>query len=58
MGDLTDEIIDGSEAVQEEEMVNGQRSTVNETYDLTGRRVTDLKPGHIYIRGGKKFLMK
>ena len=58
VGDLTDEIIDGIEAVQEEEMVNGQRSMVNETYDLTGRRVTDLKPGHIYIRGGKKFLMK
>ena len=58
VGDLTDEIIDGIEAVQEEEMVSGQRSIVNETYDLTGRSVANPKPGHIYIRGGKKFLMK
>lgn len=58
VGDLTDEIIDGIEAVQEEEMVNVQCPMFNETYDLMGRRVTDLKPGHIYIRGGKKFLMK
>ena len=26
------------------------------TYDLMGRRVTDLKPGTIYIRNGKKFM--
>ena len=30
----------------------------NETYDLMGRRVTELKPGTIYIRGGKKFMIK
>jgi len=58
VGDLTDDIIDGISDLPEEEMANGQWSMVNETYDLTGRRVTDLKPGHIYIRGGKKFLMK
>ena len=58
VGDLTDDMIVGIEAVQEEEMINVQRSMFNDTYDLTGRRVTNPKPGHIYIRGGKKFLMK
>lgn len=28
------------------------------TYDITGRRVTVLKPGTLYIRGGKKFMTK
>ena len=27
-------------------------------YDLMGRRVTDLKPGSIYIRDGKKVMVK
>ena len=57
VGDLTDDMIDGIEAVREEEMVNGQWPMVNETYDLLGRRVTDLKPGNIYIRNGKKFIL-
>ncbi|MBO7119734.1 MAG: leucine-rich repeat protein [Bacteroidaceae bacterium] len=58
VGDLTDEMIDGIEAVHEEEMVNGQRSMTNEVYDLLGRRVSDPKPGRIYIRGGKKIMVK
>ena len=57
VGDLTDDMIDGIETIQEEEMVNGQWSMSNETYDLMGRKVTDLKPGTIYIRGGKKFML-
>ena len=57
VGDLTDDMIDGIEAIHEEEMVNGQWSMSNETYDLMGRKVTDLKPGTIYIRGGKKFML-
>ena len=28
------------------------------TYDLLGRRVTVLRPGTIYLRGGRKFIMK
>ena len=28
------------------------------TYDLLGRRVTTLRPGTIYLRGGRKFIMK
>jgi hypothetical protein len=27
-------------------------------YDLMGRKVTNLIPGVIYIRGGKKFIAK
>ena len=27
-------------------------------YDITGRKVTETRPGHIYIKNGKKFLAK
>lgn len=56
VGDLTDDIIDGLEALPEGEMVNVQSPMSNETYDLTGRSVANPKPGHIYIRGGKKYM--
>ena len=37
--------------------VNGQRSMVNnQCYDLQGRPVSNLKPGNVYIQGGKKFI--
>ena len=60
VGDLTDDIIDGltpdpSPRRGEEEMVNGKLLNGN-CYDLTGRRVASPKPGHIYIRGGKKYI--
>ena len=61
VGDLTEEMVDGLTPTffqEDEEMVNGQSSMANETYDLMGRRVTELKPGTIYIRGGKKFMIK
>ena len=67
VGDLTDDIIDGIEAVQEEDMFNVQCSSLrsgaggtmlNETYDLTGRKVASMKPGSIYLRNGKKFIYK
>ena len=59
VGDLTDEMIDGIEEVIESEMANGQSSMSNETvYDLMGRKVTDLKPGTIYIRNGRKFMVQ
>ncbi len=56
VGDLTDEIIDGIEAPHvEEEIVNCKLSN-SKCYDLMGRRVTDLKPGSIYIQNGKKLI--
>ena len=58
VGDLTEEIVDGIEALPEEEVVGGQSSMTDETYDLMGRKVAELRPGNIYIRGGKKFMMK
>ena len=59
VGDLTDDMVDGIQAIEEEqEMLNGQCSMVNEVYDLMGRRVTTLHPGTIYIRNGKKFMVK
>ena len=59
VGDLTDEMVDGIQAIEEEqeEMVNGQWLNGN-CYDLFGRKVTELKPGTIYIRDGRKFIMK
>lgn len=58
VGDLTDDMIDGIEAVKEETLP--QRGSVEGAvvYDLMGRRVTDLKPGSIYIRDGKKVMVK
>ena len=58
VGDLTDDIIDGLEALPEREMVNVQSPMSNETYDLTGRKVSDMKSGTIYIRKGKKYLFE
>ena len=55
VGDLTDEMIDGIDEVQESEDLEGQHIP---TYDLMGRKVTTLKPGTIYIRNGRKFLFK
>ena len=58
VGDLTDEIIDAIDAVEEETLQqkgNGEEVAI---YDLMGRKVTNLKPGNIYICNGKKLLMK
>ena len=65
VGDLTDEIIDGIEEIQnsnfeiqnEDEIVNGESSN-SKCFDLMGRRVTDPKPGTIYIKGGQKVMVK
>ena len=58
VGDLTDEMIDGIEALESTD--NRQQTTVFDgaVFDLFGRRVTNLRPRHIYIRNGKKFLIK
>ena len=63
VGDLTDEIIDSLTPAPslrrgEEEIVNGECSMFNETFDLLGRKVTALKPGSIYIRNGNKVVIK
>jgi len=31
---------------------------LNQTYDITGRKVAAMKPGSIYLRNGKKFIYK
>lgn len=54
VGDLTDEMIDGIEEVHESEELERNIPT----YDLLGRKVINLKQGTIYIRNGKKFMMK
>ena len=58
VGDLTDDMIDGIETPFEGTEVFPRGDSDGATYDLMGRRVTDLKPGTIYIRNGKKFMMK
>ncbi|MBO7119736.1 MAG: leucine-rich repeat protein [Bacteroidaceae bacterium] len=58
VGDLTDDIVDGVELLPEVEKVGVHSSKSNEVYDLMGRRVTNLKPGCIYIRNGKTFMVK
>ncbi len=71
VGDLDDyeDIISGIEEIRNEELeirngqesiVNGQWPTVNgqSIYDLNGRPVTDLQPGNIYVRNGKKVVVR
>ena len=55
VGDLTDEMVDGINEVENEELEVKNEQAV---YDLMGRRVTDLKPGTIYIKNGRKFIVK
>lgn len=55
VGDLTDDIVDGVEEVEE---FDNHENLSDATYDLMGRRVTDLRPGTIYIRNGKKFIIR
>ena len=61
VGDLTDDIIDGltpnPAPGRGEEMANGECSD-GECFDLLGRKVTDTKPGSIYIQGNQKFMAK
>ena len=63
VGDLTDDIIDGitppsisPEGERTEVSPRGDLEGV--VFDLLGRKVTDLKSGSIYIRNGKKFMVK
>ena len=60
VGDLTDEMVDGIEDLvgDEPEDINASGNHQNPTFDMLGQRVTELKPGSIYIRGGKKFMAR
>ena len=57
VGDLTDEMVDGIEDINDSNDLNDLKDFDADTYDLMGRRVVDLKPGNIYIRNGKKFML-
>ena len=41
-----------------ETVVNGQHTIAGETYDLNGRHITGTPQRGIYIRNGKKFVIK
>jgi hypothetical protein len=59
VGDLTDEILDGIEDLNDSKDHNDldDKDFNADTFDLMGRKVTDLKPGNIYIRNGKKVII-
>lgn len=63
VGDLTDDIIDGLDDISEKSYCSdySENSDYSESsascFDLTGRSVANPKPGHIYIRGGKKYMI-
>ena len=58
VGDLTDDIIDGIEELSEYPEYSEHSESSATTFDLLGRRVTNPQLGSIYIRNGKKFMMK
>jgi hypothetical protein len=55
VGDLDDDFVDGINEVKNEKVKVKNDDGV---YDLMGRKVTDLKPGTIYIKNGKKYMIK
>ena len=55
VGDLTDEIIDDLKDFKD---LKDFRDSNDLIFDLTGRKVLELKPGNIYIVGGKKVMIK
>ena len=60
VGDLTSDMVDGIGELEADENLNNLDDLNDQkvpTYDLMGRRVSDLKPGNIYIRNGKKFML-
>ena len=58
VGDLTDDIIDGIESHKDFKDYSDLKDLNVATYDLMGRRVTEMKPGNIYIRNGNKVYVK
>ena len=57
VGDLTEDIVDAIEAVETEQETWTSEPTDGPVYDLLGRRVSDLKPGTIYIKNGRKYML-
>ena len=55
VGDLTDDIVDG---IEELEAPKNLSDSNIETYDLMGRKVTEFSPGNIYVRNGRKYIVK
>lgn len=52
-------MIDNEDAAGIENVIGAEtRQDDNAIYDLLGRRVTNPLPGTIYIRNGKKFVLK
>lgn len=49
---------EGSSGIGEIESVAPMRPQDNIIYDLSGRRVVNPQPGSVYIRNGRKFVMK
>ena len=60
VGDLTDEMVDGIQppSISFEGEALSRDGWDGAIFDLFGRRVTDLKPGTIYIKNGRKFIVK
>ena len=58
VGDLSDDVIDGLEELSEYSEYSEYSESSNVIFDLMGRHVTNPKPNSIYIRNGKKFIMK
>ena len=63
VGDLTDEIMDGIASPKSSPEGKDLYSPflqegTGEAFDLTGRKVTDIKSGSIYIQDNQKFMAK
>ena len=61
VGDLTDEMVDGIEDLNDlndSKDLNDLKDSKDFIFDLMGRKVTELKPNTIYIRNGKKFMVR
>ena len=65
VGDLTEDMASGIERVQAEDFMTQDEDEMSDgkwlngkCFDLMGRSVSHLRPGSIYIRGGKKFMAK
>ena len=60
VGDLTDEMVDGIQppSISFEGEALSRDGWDGAIFDLFGRRVTELKPGTIYIKNGRKFIVK
>ena len=59
VGDLTSEMLDAIESPEADNPeIWSKKQEDNQCYDLFGRKVINVMPGTIYIRNGKKFMLK